>query len=125
MVVLVRQGEGADAAWGERVFRDAEVIESPELAGPELAVLELWQGREAAQREARPVMATARIRIGPADAGRAMTLEELREADEEPGYLDELARGVLEVTEVPRDAHGQIVHNLHTLVFHHCSDTPA
>ena len=48
-------------------------------------------------------MATTTIRIGPADHGRTMTLEEFREADEEPGYRYELARGVLEVTEVPND----------------------
>src|SRR3954468_20048363 len=58
-------------------------------------------------------MATTHLRIGPADQGRRMTLEEFREAEEEPGYCYELARGVLEVTEVPNDPHGQIVSNLH------------
>ena len=58
-------------------------------------------------------MATTRIQIGPADHGRKMTLDEFREADEELGYRYELARGVLEVTEVPNDPHGQIVDNLH------------
>ena len=58
-------------------------------------------------------MATTRIQIGPADHGRRMTLEEFREAEEEPGSLYELARGVLEVTEVPGDAHWQILDNLH------------
>jgi Uma2 family endonuclease len=58
-------------------------------------------------------MATVRLRIGPADHGRRMSLEEFREAEEEPGYLYELARGVLEVSEVPGDAHWQIVDNLH------------
>ena len=58
-------------------------------------------------------MATTNIRIGPADHGRRMTLDEFRDAEEEPGHLYELARGVLEVTEVPGDNHGQIVHNLH------------
>ena len=58
-------------------------------------------------------MSTVKLRIGPADHGRAMTLEEFREAEEQPGYLYELARGVLEVSEVPADDHGQIVHNLH------------
>jgi Uma2 family endonuclease len=57
-------------------------------------------------------MATTRIQIGPADHGRRMTLEEFLEAEEEPGYRYELARGVLEVTEVPNDAHGKIVDNL-------------
>src|SRR5580693_5088727 len=62
-------------------------------------------------REAKS-MATTRIQIGPTDHGRRMTLEEFREADEERGYRYELARGVLEVTEVPDDPHGQIVHNV-------------
>ena len=57
-------------------------------------------------------MATTRIQIGPADHGRRMSLEEFLEAEEEPGYRYELARGVLEVTEVPNDAHGKIVDNL-------------
>jgi Uma2 family endonuclease len=61
-------------------------------------------------------MATTAIRIGPADHGRAMTLEEFRDADEEPGYRYELARGVLEVTEVPNDPHGQIVTNLYRAI---------
>jgi len=45
-------------------------------------------------------MATTTLRIGPADQGRAMTLDEFLDAEEEPGYCYELARGVLEVTEV-------------------------
>lgn len=53
-------------------------------------------------------------RLGPADHGRLMTLEEFRDADEEPGYRYELARGVLEVTEVPNDPHGYVVFNLYT-----------
>ncbi len=57
-------------------------------------------------------MATVRTRIGPADNGRRMTLEEFREAEEEGGYRYELARGVLEVTEVPNDPHGQVVSNI-------------
>jgi Uma2 family endonuclease len=49
------------------------------------------------------------IRIGPADHGRAMTLEEFMDAETEEGYRYELARGVLEVSEVPNDPHGEIV----------------
>ena len=58
-------------------------------------------------------MASVKHRIGPADHGRRMTLDEFREADEEPGHRYELARGVLEVTEIPSDEHGQIVDNIH------------
>src|SRR5215467_14349214 len=61
-------------------------------------------------------MSTVKLRIGPTDHGRAMSLDEFREAEEQPGYLYELARGVLEVVEVPRDEHGQIVDNLHEAI---------
>lgn len=53
-------------------------------------------------------MATTSTRLGPADHGRPLTLDEFLDADEEPGYRYELARGVLEVTEVPNDPHGDI-----------------
>jgi Uma2 family endonuclease len=56
------------------------------------------------------------LRIGPADHGRTMTLEEFREADEEEGYRYELARGVVEVTEVPNDPHGVVVSNLYDAI---------
>jgi Uma2 family endonuclease len=58
-------------------------------------------------------MATVQHRIGPVDHGRKMTLQEFWDAEEEPGYLYELARGVLEVSEVPGDLHWQVVDNLH------------
>ncbi len=61
-------------------------------------------------------MSVVKLRIGPADQGRAMTLEEFREAEEQPGYLYELARGVLEVVEVPHDDHGQVVDNVHEAI---------
>ncbi len=54
-------------------------------------------------------MATASsLKIGPADHGRKMTLEEFLDAEETEGYLYELARGVLEVTEIPNDPHGDL-----------------
>jgi Uma2 family endonuclease len=60
-------------------------------------------------------MATIATRIGPADHGRAMTLEEFLDAEVEEGYLYELGRGVLEVTNVPNDPHGQVVCNLYRI----------
>jgi Uma2 family endonuclease len=54
-------------------------------------------------------MSTVSLRVGLVDHGRTMTLEEFEEAEEEPGYRYELARGVLEVTHVPDELHGQIV----------------
>jgi Uma2 family endonuclease len=56
---------------------------------------------------------TTPLRIGPADHGRAMTLEEFLDADVEEGYRYELARGVLEVNQVANDPHGDVVCNLY------------
>ena len=58
-------------------------------------------------------MSVVKLCIGPADNGRAMTLDEFHEAVEQPGYRYELARGGLEVSEVPDDDHGQVLDNLH------------
>jgi Uma2 family endonuclease len=64
------------------------------------------------------------LRIGPADHGRMMTLEEFREAEELDGYRYELARGVLEVTEVPNDPHGVVVANLYDAISRYRRDHP-
>jgi len=50
--------------------------------------------------------------IGLADRGRTMTLDEFLNAEETEGYRYELARGVLEVAEVPDDPHGVVVCNV-------------
>ena len=44
LTVLIRQGEGANATWAERVFKDADPIESPHLPGLAATVAELWAG---------------------------------------------------------------------------------
>lgn len=64
-------------------------------------------------------MATIATRIGPADHGRAMTLDEFLEAEAEEGPRYELSRGVLEVTQVPNPSHGQVVSNLYLMVARH------
>jgi Uma2 family endonuclease len=64
------------------------------------------------------------LRIGPSDHGRELTLQEFLEAEEEDGYRYELARGVLEVTEVPNDPHGVVVSNLYTGVARYHLDHP-
>lgn len=51
----------------------------------------------------------ATLTIGPGDAGRRMTLDEFIAAEGLEGYLYELARGVVVVTEVPLPPHGMIV----------------
>ena len=65
-----------------------------------------------------------RVRIGPADNGRTMTLDEFKEAEEEDGYRYELARGVLEVTEVPNDPHGVVVSNAYDAISLYRRDHP-
>jgi Uma2 family endonuclease len=57
-------------------------------------------------------MSVVKLRIGPADHGRAMTLDEFLEAEEVPGYRYELARGVLEVSEIPGRVHWRVTDNL-------------
>ncbi len=52
---------------------------------------------------------TRRPRVGPDRHGLAMPFEEFVEADFEEGWLYELARGVVAVTEVPGIHHGRIV----------------
>ncbi len=61
-------------------------------------------------------MATITCRIGPRDLGRRMSLDEFIEADFEDGWLYELARGVIDVTQVPGPHHGMIVERLSDLL---------
>jgi Uma2 family endonuclease len=70
-------------------------------------------------------MATvARPRVGPADHGRPMTLDEFAAADFEDGWLYELARGVVVVSEVPDVSHAQIVDRLGDLFADFRQDHP-
>ena len=58
-------------------------------------------------------MSTAtQIKIGPHDHGRRMSLDAFVDADFEETGLYELARGVVDVTEVPGPNHGRIVRRL-------------
>ncbi len=54
-----------------------------------------------------------------------MTLQEFLEAEEEEGYRYELARGVLEVTEVPNDPHGHVVCNLYDGIARYRQEHPS
>ena len=70
-------------------------------------------------------MATAStLKIGPADHGRTMTLDEFLDAEETEGYRYELARGVLEVTEIPNEPHVEPEYFLMEPDFHICTPTP-
>ncbi len=66
----------------------------------------------------------APLRISPADHGREMTLDEFLEAEELEGYRYELARGVLEVNQVPNDPHLQVVTNLYDSIGHYRRNRP-
>ena len=65
------------------------------------------------------------LRISSADNGRTMTLEEFLEAEEVEGYRYELARGVLEVNQVPNEPHGVVVWNLYRAVGRYDDQHPA
>jgi Uma2 family endonuclease len=49
------------------------------------------------------------LRLTPADNGRRLTLDAFLDAEEQPGHRYELAQGVLEVTQVPDEPHGNLV----------------
>jgi len=50
-------------------------------------------------------MSKTAIKIGPADHGRKMSLEEFDHAEVQEGYLYELSRGVITVSDVPGPFH--------------------
>jgi len=64
------------------------------------------------------------LRIGPADHGRRLKLDEFIEAEFEEGWVYELARGVVEVTEVPGPWHGRIVDRLARMFIHYDEQHP-
>jgi len=77
----------------------------------------------------KPPVATATptltaLRIGLADHGRRLKLDEFIEAEFEQGWVYELARGVVEVTEVPGPWHGRIVDRLARMFIHYDEQHP-
>lgn len=50
--------------------------------------------------------------VGPEDHGRRMSLEDFAEAEGEPGFRYELAKGRVVVSDIPGLAHGLVVQNL-------------
>lgn len=61
-------------------------------------------------RSTRPIRRI--VRIGPEDAGRRMSLEHFARAQAEPGYLYELAKGVIEVSDLPDITHHRVVRQI-------------
>jgi Uma2 family endonuclease len=66
-------------------------------------------------------MATATLTIGPADHGRRVRFDDFIAADFEEGWLYELARGKVVVTDIPGISHGRIVMRVSAL-FHRYTD---
>lgn len=65
-------------------------------------------------------MATATFLMNPATRGRSLTMDEYLNADYLEGYRYELARGVLEVTKIPKGRpHGRIVHYFYVAFTHY------
>jgi Uma2 family endonuclease len=63
---------------------------------------------------------TSRLRLGPADHGRRLSLDEYNSAEFEGEGLYELSRGALEVVQVPDEfPHGMIVHHLNMMLHEH------
>jgi Uma2 family endonuclease len=69
-------------------------------------------------------MATATRTIGPADHGRRVRFRDFIAADFEEGWLYELARGRVVVTDVPGPSHGRIVMRLWRLFTLHDAEHP-
>jgi Uma2 family endonuclease len=69
-------------------------------------------------------MATVTRTIGPADHGRPIAFSDFIDADFEDGWLYELARGAIVVTEVPGPSHGRIVLRLSRLFTFYDRDHP-
>jgi Uma2 family endonuclease len=67
---------------------------------------------------------TTPLRLGPADHGRALALAEFEEAYFEQGYRYELARGTLEVTQIPDEIHAVIVWFILRAVAHYDREHP-
>ena len=69
-------------------------------------------------------MATATIKLGPADHGRRMSREEYEAASGEEGYRYELIRGRVYVTAAPNMPHGHIVWWLNLRLFMYSQSHP-
>lgn len=60
-----------------------------------------------------------KTRIGPADHGLRMSLDEFDHIEVEPGYQYELSRGEITVSDVPNVRHFALVQALQDLLFHY------
>jgi LAO/AO transport system ATPase len=98
------------AALGLTPERQVPVVRVSSQTGQGLD--ELWQALEAkpprlAHEES--VRAQGITKIGPADHGRRMSLAEFEHAEMQAGYLYELGRGVIVVSDIPNPKHMAVV----------------
>src|SRR5260370_31798677 len=52
------------------------------------------------------------VKIGPSDHGQSMFLDEFDEAEVQPGYIYELGRGIIIVSDIPGGKHFAIVNEI-------------
>lgn len=64
------------------------------------------------------------IRVGPQDHGKRMSLDDFDRAIPMEGHLYELAKGVIEVSEVPNLKHGEVVRAVRKAVERYDDDHP-
>ncbi len=69
-----------------------------------------------APRHQRAGRRRAVVRVGPADDGRSMSLKRFSRAEVVPGYLYELASGVIEVSDLPDITHHRTVRQLNKAI---------
>jgi Uma2 family endonuclease len=69
-------------------------------------------------------MSTVVKRIGPSDHGRRMRLADFEHVDVEPGFLYELGRGRIVVSDVPGEIHFGQVHTLRVQLDVYCAANP-
>ncbi len=65
-----------------------------------------------------------RLAVGPADHGRTMPLEKFDRAIGQPGYLYELNKGVVEVSDVPHPSHASVLNAVRNQLIFYQMTTP-
>src|SRR5438445_369654 len=64
------------------------------------------------------------VEIGPEDAGRRMSLDEFARAEGRPGFIYELAKGVIQVVDVPHGEHFLVVDSIRRKLFRYQDRRP-
>jgi Putative restriction endonuclease len=64
------------------------------------------------------------LRIGPSDQGRRMSLRDFEPVEVQTGFLYELSRGIVTVSDVPGLPHFRLVNAMRRPLFHYQEDFP-